>query len=77
MVSYNEVRGKMPFPPMSLREIRKIVNFSQNASNKQIKTALLLAKASGDTISQYREKAKEKDPKVTCKKLVEDLNPKL
>jgi hypothetical protein len=33
----------MPFPPMSLREIRKIVNFSQNASNKQIKTALLLA----------------------------------
>jgi hypothetical protein len=62
---------------MSLREIRKIVNFSQNASNKQIKAALLLAKTSGDTINQYREKVKEKDPKVTCKKLVEDLNPKL
>jgi hypothetical protein len=54
VISYNEVRGKLPFPPMALREIRKIVNYSQNASNKLIKTAILLAKASGDTISEYR-----------------------
>jgi hypothetical protein len=46
VISFNEVRGKLPFPPMPLKEIKKIVNYSQFASNKQIKTAILLAKAS-------------------------------
>ena len=44
-VFFNEVKGKVPFPPMPLREIRKILDFRQKATNKQIKNALLLATA--------------------------------
>jgi hypothetical protein len=51
VISYNAVRGKIPFPPMALREIRKIVNFNQTASNKLVKTAILLSKGSEETIN--------------------------
>jgi len=44
-VAFSEVKGKVPFPPMPLREIRKILDCRQKASNKQIKNALLLATA--------------------------------
>lgn len=46
VISYNAVRGKLPFPPMPLKEIREIVNFNQTASNKLVKTAILLSKGS-------------------------------
>jgi hypothetical protein len=77
VISYNAVRGKLPFPPMALKEIRKIVNYNQTASNKHIKTAILLSKASEETINEYREKTNDKDSKITCKQLTKDLNPKL
>lgn len=50
IVTFNEVKGKVPYPPMPLKEIKKIVNFSQNATNKQIKNAILLAKTSEKTL---------------------------
>lgn len=67
----------MPYPPMPLREIKKIVNFSQNATNKHIKSAILLANTTEDKLSEYKKKSTEKDVKVTVKKLFEDLNPKI
>ncbi len=77
VISYNAVRGKLPFPPMALKEIKKIVNYNQTASNKHIKTAILLSKASEETINDYREKTKDKDSKITCRQLIKDLNPKM
>lgn len=62
---------------MPLKEIKKIVNFSQNATKKQIKNAILLAKTSEETLEEYKKKSTEKDAKVTTKKLFEDLNPKI
>lgn len=46
ILTYNEVKGKLPFPPMPLKEIKKIVNLSQSATNKQIKAAILLSQGS-------------------------------
>lgn len=77
VISYNAVRGKLPFPPMALKEIKKIVNFNQTASNRLMKTAILLSKSSEETINQYRENIKNNSSKITCKQLVKDLNPKL
>lgn len=77
IVTFNEVKGKVPYPPMPLKEIKKVVNFNQNATNKQIKNAILLAKCSEETLEEYKKKSTEKDAKVTTKKLFEDLNPKI
>jgi 5-enolpyruvylshikimate-3-phosphate synthase len=77
IVTFNEVKGKMPFPPMPLKDIKKVINFSQNVSNKQMKSAILLANASESTIENYKKKNAEKDLKITCKQVYEELNPKI
>jgi len=41
LVTFNEVKGRFPFPPMPLIEMKKIINVSQSATNKHIKSAIL------------------------------------
>ena len=38
IVTSNEVKGKVPYPPMPLKEIKQVVNFNQNATNNQLTT---------------------------------------
>jgi hypothetical protein len=49
VATFSELNGKIPFPPMSLAEIRKRVNLTQNATKKQIKDALNFATSSQRT----------------------------
>ena len=61
---------------MPLGELKKLLNFQQNASNKQVKTAALLSTSESALGDEYVERLKkDKDFKVTVRKLVDDLIP--
>lgn len=63
---------------MNLGELTKRVNYTQNATTKQIKLAIRLATASEQKIQQYYQILQQKpEMKIQCKKLVQDLKPKI
>jgi hypothetical protein len=77
IVSFSEVDKKVPFPPMPLREIRKLLDFRQVATHKQIKSAINLAECDSIVLQGYEERLKNKQVDgITVKQLVDDLNPK-
>ena len=41
---------KIPYPPMVLSELKKLLNFKQKPSNKLIKNAILLSSKTGEII---------------------------
>ena len=61
IVSFSEVKGKIPYPPMPLRELRKLIDYRQKATNKQIKNALLLSTAEPSLVEDYHNKLKSKE----------------
>lgn len=77
IVTFSEVKGKVPYPSMPLREIRKLLDYRQKASNKQIKNAILLSTVDKNA-ELYSAKLKNKEHiDVTVKQLLDDLKPKL
>lgn len=72
-MTFNEVKGKFPFPPMPLGELKKIINFSQPATNKHIKSAILYSELE-EVAKLYKERLDKKlEIKVSCKKLLDNL----
>ena len=58
IVEFCEVRGKVPFPPMPLREIRKMLDYRQKISDRQIKMALVMATVSEEKKQEIIKKEK-------------------
>ena len=61
IIEFNEVRGKVPFPAMPLSELHKILDLKQNASDKQVKMAMLMATCDEAKKQAVLTKSKEKD----------------
>lgn len=69
---------KVPFPPMPLSELKKIVNLNQKPTNKMLKNAILLSKSSEEVKTKYRNIIQEnKLEEVNCKEILDELNPGL
>ena len=58
IVSYKENRNRVPFPSMPLGELKKLLNYQQNASNKQVKTATLLSTNKAEIGDKYINRIK-------------------
>jgi hypothetical protein len=54
-----KAHSKIPFPPMTIGELKRLVNLRQKPSNKLIKNAILLSDKPNEAKDKYKNIIKE------------------
>ena len=58
IIEFSEVKGKVPFPAMLLKDLRRIIDFKQKASDKQVKIAVMMSSADEAKKQEVQNKSK-------------------
>lgn len=74
IIEFSEVKGKVPFPAMLLKDFRRIIDFKQKASDKQVKLAVMMSSADEVKKQEVQNKSKEKDG-ISVRELINELKP--
>lgn len=68
--------GKVPFPSMTVADLKRLVNMRLKPSNKLIKNAILLSAKPNEVKEKYRQIIKEnKIEALICQNILDDLEP--